>query len=288
MKEIRDFFIYKNAVFAKSILKFFKEGSSMPVMVADDLDRKYLMKFYATGEGTHALAAEYIAIKLAALIGLPVLEPVFININKNTSINLSKRNEEVEELVINSNGINIGFPYLDNVRPFNEEYDSRYVSEDLRELIFLYDCFLLNIDRKESNPNILFTGTSMYVTDFGASFLFKEIFNKINYENSEDVLIQLKKNIFYSEKYSADLLRIRIEKLNPVIIDDLVNELPAQWTTTSEKELLKKGLKEKLTDKNYPGNIISKLKDLESESDEVIRERQKKKLNEFKKKFDIK
>jgi hypothetical protein len=58
-----------------------REGGSLPGLVEADDDGMYVVKFRGAGQGSGALVAELVVGELARVIGLPVPELVFIDID---------------------------------------------------------------------------------------------------------------------------------------------------------------------------------------------------------------
>lgn len=87
-----------------------REGGSLPGIVeADDLGT-YVMKFTGAGQGRKTLVAEVICGRLGRLLGLRV--PELVAIQLDPVIGLGEPDQEVQELLKASGGLNLGMDYL--------------------------------------------------------------------------------------------------------------------------------------------------------------------------------
>ena len=60
-------------------------GSQARIMLADD-GKKYVVKFMGNPQSTRVLANDYLACRLARMIGLSVPEPVIILVDEETIV----------------------------------------------------------------------------------------------------------------------------------------------------------------------------------------------------------
>ncbi len=87
-----------------------REGGSLPGIVeADDLGT-YVMKFTGAGQGRKTLVAEVICGQLGRRLGLRV--PELVTIRLDPVIGLGEPDQEVQELLKASGGLNLGMDYL--------------------------------------------------------------------------------------------------------------------------------------------------------------------------------
>jgi len=87
-----------------------REGGSLPAIVQADDDFLYVLKFRGSGQGKKALIAELIGGELARAIGLKVPELVFMNLDD--SFSKSEPDEEIQDLLKFSVGLNLGLHFL--------------------------------------------------------------------------------------------------------------------------------------------------------------------------------
>ena len=87
-----------------------REGGSMPAIVeADDLGL-YVLKFRGAGQGAKALVAELVAGRIAQVLGLPVPELVFVDLDPELA--RTEPDPEIQHLIRESAGLNLALDYL--------------------------------------------------------------------------------------------------------------------------------------------------------------------------------
>jgi hypothetical protein len=74
---------------------------------------------------------------------------------------------ELKELIHKSIGKNMCFHYYAQSSPYFNHNEGLY--RKIENLIFLYDCFVLNIDRYPLNTNVFMNHVRLYSVDYGAS-----------------------------------------------------------------------------------------------------------------------
>src|SRR5690348_15097288 len=106
-----------------------REGGSLPgIMEADDLGT-YVCKFRGAGQGLRVLVAEVIAGELARGLGLPT--PTLVGLDVDAAIAKYEADEEVQDLLTSSLGLNLGVDFLpgsfgfDSTTPMGEEFAAR-------------------------------------------------------------------------------------------------------------------------------------------------------------------
>lgn len=145
-----------------------REGGSLPGLIeADDLGM-YVLKFRGAGHGLKALTAEVIVGELARRLGFRVPEIVFVDLDP--ALSKSEPDQEVQELLATSGGVNLGFDYLPGAFDFNPRV--RDPGEDLATRLLWLDALTLNVDRSWRNPNLLLWHKEVWLIDHGAALYF--------------------------------------------------------------------------------------------------------------------
>ncbi|WP_132114649.1 HipA family kinase [Actinocrispum wychmicini] len=145
-----------------------REGGSLPGLIeADDLGM-YVLKFRGAGQGVKALTAEVIVGELARRLGFRVPEIVLVDLDPDLARN--EPDQEVQELLANSGGINLGLDYLPGAFDFNPVV--RDPGPDLAARLLWLDALVLNVDRSWRNPNLLLWHKDVWLIDHGASLYF--------------------------------------------------------------------------------------------------------------------
>ena len=143
-----------------------REGGSLPAIVEVDDGSLYVMKFVGAGQGAKALIAELVAGEIARLLGLPVPEIAFIELDPR--IGRSEPDQEIQDLLQASAGLNLGLRYLPNATAFNIML-APPPNPKLASRIVWFDAFITNVDRTARNVNMLIWEEALWLIDHGAS-----------------------------------------------------------------------------------------------------------------------
>ncbi|MEU9113250.1 HipA family kinase [Streptomyces sp. NPDC048483] len=144
-----------------------REGGSLPGIVeADDLGT-YIMKFTGAGQGRKTLVAEIICGLLGRRLGLRV--PDLVQMQLDPVIGLSEPDQEVQELLKASGGLNLGMDYL----PGSLGFDPLAFEVSSREAgrVVWFDALINNVDRSWRNPNMLVWHGELWLIDHGATMI---------------------------------------------------------------------------------------------------------------------
>lgn len=145
-----------------------REGGSLPAIVEADDQFLYVLKFRGAGQGQKALIAELIGGEIARTLGLKVPEIVFANLD--SAFGRIEGDEEIQDLLKASTGLNLGLHYLSGSITFDPLVTP--VSALLASQIVWLDCLLLNVDRTSRNTNMLWWNKELWLIDHGASLYF--------------------------------------------------------------------------------------------------------------------
>ena len=149
-----------------------REGGSLPGVVEGDDLGTYVCKFRGAGQGVRVLVAEVIVGELARRLGLRT--PALVALDLDPEIARYEADEEVQDLLNASPGLNLGVDFLpgafgfDGARPF----DGAPTGEGVASKVLWLDAFTANVDRSWRNPNLLFWHGDLWVIDHGAALYF--------------------------------------------------------------------------------------------------------------------
>ena len=144
-----------------------REGGSLPGLVeADDLGT-YVCKFRGAGQGPRVLVAEVVAGELARRIGLAT--PRLVVLDLDAEIARYEADEEVQDLLRASTGLNLGIDFLPGSFGFDGHAPGG--EAEAARVVWL-DAFCANVDRSWRNPNLLLWHGDLWVIDHGASLYF--------------------------------------------------------------------------------------------------------------------
>lgn len=201
-----------------------REGGSLPGIVEGDDLGTYVMKFTGAGQGRKTLVAEVVCGQLGRRLGLRV--PDLVRMQLDPVIGLSEPDQEVQELLKASGGLNLGMDYL----PGSLGFDPLAFEVGAREAgrVVWFDALINNVDRSWRNPNLLVWHGELWLIDHGATMIWHhnwpgaEAAATRPYDASDHVLAT----------FGPDLAAAA-EELAPQITEELLTEVvadvPDEW-----------------------------------------------------------
>ena len=202
-----------------------REGGSLPALAEADDGFKYVVKFRGAGHGTKALIAELIGGEVAKALGLLIPELVFVNLDE--AFGRTEGDEEIQDLLQNSRGLNMGLHFLSGALTFDpvvNKVDALTASQ-----IVWMDALLTNVDRTVKNTNMLMWHSELWLIDNGAALYFHHSWqNWQKYALSP--FVQVKDHVLlpYAEKLEeVDDAFCKI--LGDDKIHAIVDSIPADW-----------------------------------------------------------
>lgn len=202
-----------------------REGGSLPAIVKANDGFMYVLKFRGAGQGKKALIAEFIGGELARAIGLKVPEVVFMNLDD--SFSKTEPDEEIQDLLKFSVGLNLGLHFLSGAITFDPLVNQ--VDGVLASKLVLLDSIISNIDRTPKNPNLLIWNKELWIIDNGASFYFHH--NWPTWENHLSRSFPLiKDHVLLEQATQLPAAAKSIElSLLPEKIVDIIASIPEDW-----------------------------------------------------------
>lgn len=202
-----------------------REGGSLPALAEADDDFKYVLKFRGAGHGTKALVSELLGGEISRFLGLPVPELVFATLDE--SFGRTEADEEIQDLLQFSQGLNLGLHYLQGALTFDaaiNECDPLLASK-----IVWLDAFITNVDRTFRNTNLLIWHKELWLIDHGAAFYFHHAWG--DWEKASLTPFQLIKDHVLLP-HASKLTEVHEEftkKLNPEVLRAIVDLIPDDW-----------------------------------------------------------
>ncbi|GAB6986689.1 HipA family kinase [Nocardioides pyridinolyticus] len=144
-----------------------REGGSLPGIVEGDDLGTYVCKFRGAGQGVQVLVAEVVVGELARRIGLRT--PALVALDLDPEIARYEADEEVQDLLNASPGLNLGVDFLPGAFGFDGELPT---GDGVAAKVLWLDAFTANVDRSWRNPNLLFWHGDLWVIDHGAALYF--------------------------------------------------------------------------------------------------------------------
>jgi hypothetical protein len=215
-----------------------REGGSLPAIAEADDGFLYVLKFRGAGQGVKALIAELIGGEIAKLLGLKIPELVFANLD--TAFGRSEPDEEIQDLLKASTGLNLALHYLSGAITFDPTVtvvDARLASQ-----IVWLDCLLTNVDRTARNTNMLMWHRELWLIDHGASLYFHHTWYNWE-EQAKRPFVQVKDHVLLAQatelesvdaEFKQLLTTAHIRAIVDLIPDDWLAD-PAQQETAAER-----------------------------------------------------
>ncbi|HVE25702.1 MAG TPA: HipA family kinase [Sporichthya sp.] len=204
-----------------------REGGSLPgLMEADDLGT-YVVKFRGAGQGPKVLVAEVICSGLARALDLPV--PELVAIDLDPALSPGEPDEEIQELLRASVGLNLGVDYL----PGALDFDPADIDGDvtLSGRVMWFDALIQNADRSWRNPNMLHWHGRLVLIDHGAALVFHHDWSRAAdsvarpYPVGEHALVRFTPDVSAAAEACTPLL-------TDEVLREVVSAVPDAWLQT--------------------------------------------------------
>lgn len=216
-----------------------REGGSLPAIAEADDDFLYVLKFRGAGQGTKALIAELIGGELARTLGFKVPEIVFANLD--TAFGRTEPDEEIQDLLKASVGLNLALHYLSGAITFDAVVTQP--SALLASQIVWLDCLIINVDRTPRNTNMLMWHKELWLIDHGAALYFHHSWDNWQ-EQASRPFVQVKDHVLLPWATELDTVDAQFKSiLTEDKIRGIVGLIPDEWlvdenlTATEKREV---------------------------------------------------
>jgi len=208
-----------------------REGGSLPALAEADDEFKYVLKFRGAGHGVKMLISELLGGKIAEALGLPIPELVFANLD--VDFGRTEADEEIQDLLKFSEGLNLGLHYLSEAIAFDP---SIKIDPLLASKIVWLDAFITNIDRTFKNTNLLIWHQELWIIDNGASFYFHHSWQNFD-AAAKTPFKYVKDHVLLPQATLLDEAdAFAHEVLTENLLQEIVNMLPAEWLHWADAE----------------------------------------------------
>lgn len=210
-----------------------REGGSLPGLAEADDGFRYVVKMKGAGHGSKALIAELIGGLVARALRFKVPELVFLDLGPEFGI--TEPDEEVQELLRKSEGINLGLHFLPKAATFDPEVNE--VDPLTASKIVWMDAFLTNVDRTRLNPNMMIWNNEVWLIDHGATLYFHHSWKDVN-EAAADPFPYIKTHVllpYASRLDEAD--RLMRQAITPRTLSKIVDLIPDEWLMEEGSDL---------------------------------------------------
>jgi hypothetical protein len=139
----------------------------------------------------------------------------------------SEPDEEIQDLLKASVGLNLGVHYLSGSITFDPVVDT--IDALLASKIVWLDSFVTNVDRTARNTNMLMWQKQLWLIDHGASLYFHH-----NWSNWEEQavkpFVQIKDHVLLAQATKLEEADTEMRKaITPLLIETIVNSIPHDW-----------------------------------------------------------
>jgi len=209
-----------------------REGGSLPAIAEADDGFMYVLKFRGAGQGVKALIAELIGGEIARTLGLKIPELVFANLD--TAFGRTEPDEEIQDLLKASVGINLALHYLSGAITFDPVVTT--VAPKLASQIVWLDCLLTNVDRTARNTNMLIWQKELWLIDHGAALYFHHAWQNWK-EAAVKPFVQVKDHVLLPQASELEAVDVAFRALlTEERIHAIINAIPEDWLTTDHNE----------------------------------------------------
>lgn len=202
-----------------------REGGSLPAIAEADDEFLYVLKFRGAGQGAKALIADLLGGEIVRAAGLKIPEIVFAQLDP--AFGRSEPDEEIQDLLRNSAGLNLGLHYLSGAITFDPAVTR--INAGLASMIVWLDCLLTNVDRTCKNTNMLMWQNELWLIDHGAALYFHH-----SWENWEEQATRpftlVKDHVLLPFATELDAVNAVLQPLlSPALIHSIVSAIPDEW-----------------------------------------------------------
>jgi len=207
-----------------------REGGSLPAIAEADDGFMYVVKFRGAGQGIKALIAELIGGQIAKQLGLKIPELIFASLSE--AFGRTEPDEEIQDLLKASTGLNLGLHYLNGSVTFDGVMHT--VDSATASLIVWLDCFITNVDRTCRNTNMLMWKRELWLIDHGASLFFHHSWDDWK-QKATMPFSYIKDHCLLPSATDMELADKKAKSLlSSDILEAIINEIPDEWLEKAE------------------------------------------------------
>jgi hypothetical protein len=200
-----------------------REGGSLPgLMEADDLGT-YVVKYSGAGQGRKTLVAEIICAGIARALGLRVPELVLVDVDP--LLGRSEPDEEVQDLLVASPGLNLGMDFLPGSLGFDPL--AHQVDPLLASTALWFDAFVGNVDRSWRNPNLLMWHRELWLIDHGATLVFHHAWPRAQASVAKPY--DVAGHVLSDQATARD--QVDTTAVTPELLEAVLDDVPDTWLT---------------------------------------------------------
>ena len=210
------------SISATAYLTPLREGGSLPGLVEGDDFGTYVVKFTGAGQGPKALVAEIVVGELGRALGIRVPELALIHVD--AEIGRRDPDQEVQDLVTASAGLNLAIDFLPGSVGYDRHFD--VPTADAARVVWL-DAYVANVDRSARNTNLLIWHRDLWAIDHGACLRFqhswgsRQAFAQSTYNYGDHVLRSVGQPWRVHDELST--------RVTPSLLESVLALVPDAW-----------------------------------------------------------
>ncbi|MDE6792604.1 MAG: aminotransferase class I and II [Muribaculaceae bacterium] len=241
-----------------------REGGSLPLLGEAADGFRYVIKMRGAGHGKKALISELIGGMVAKAFKFKTPELVLLNLD--SVFGITEPDEEVQELLRKSEGLNLGMHFLDGAATFDPSVNK--VDELTASKIVWLDAFMTNVDRTRLNPNMMIWHNEVWLIDHGASIYFHH-----SWKDPETAALD---PFPYISRHALLPYATRLEEadalmrqaITPRTLNKIVDLIPEEWLEEEGSEISPRDRRE-----GYRTFLTKRLAESHVFTQEAIRQR---------------
>lgn len=243
-----------------------REGGSLPALGEASDGFRYAVKLKGGGHGSKSLVSELVGGLVAKAFKFKV--PEYVLLELSPLFGITEPDQEIQELLRKSEGINVGLHFLDGAFTFDPAVN--HVDNLTASKLVWLDSFLTNVDRTRQNPNMMIWNKELWLIDHGASLYFHHS-GRNPEEAALDPFPYIKSHVFipYADRLEeAD--KLMRQAITPRTLEKIVDLIPDEW-------LIEEGQKESIEERKeiYKTFLTRRLANSRVFVDKAIEERNK-------------
>ncbi len=203
-----------------------REGGSLPAVVDTD-DGLFVVKFRGAGQGAKALVAELLVGQIARVLELPVPELAIVHVPP--PFGRSEPDPEIQDLLRQSHGVNIGLRYLDGAFNFDVRAAGEFITPELATRLVWLDAYVTNPDRTHRNPNLLIWQRTPWLIDHGAALYAHHDWESVDAERIGTRFPLIRDHVLLTRSEDLDAFdRIATSRLATPMLQNVVAAIPVE------------------------------------------------------------
>ena len=179
------------------------------------------------------LVAEIVAGELARALGLPVPELVLVSLDP--AIGRSEPDAEIQDLLLASEGTNLGVDFLPGALPFSPAAGPAPEPDFAADVVW-FDALVTNVDRTAQNPNLLAWHRRIWLIDHGAALYWhhspgREPDTRTRFEAVRDhVLLPFASSIAGADERLAP-------RVTTALLEQIAGAVPDAWLENEDAQM---------------------------------------------------